>query len=33
MYLVWPTRLQADPMHQWLRQAIEDSVAPALAGS
>jgi DNA-binding transcriptional LysR family regulator len=31
MYLVWPTRLQADPMHQWLRQAIEDSVAPALA--
>jgi DNA-binding transcriptional LysR family regulator len=32
MYLVWPTRLQADPMHQWLRQAIEDSVAPALAG-
>jgi DNA-binding transcriptional LysR family regulator len=31
MYLVWPTRLQADPMHRWLRQAIEDSVAPALA--
>ena len=33
MYLVWHTRHQADPMHVWLRQAIELSVAPALAGA
>lgn len=30
MYLVWHVRLQADAMHQWLRQVITDSVAPAL---
>jgi DNA-binding transcriptional LysR family regulator len=33
MYLVWPTRLQADPLHQWLRRAIEDCVPLALAAA
>jgi DNA-binding transcriptional LysR family regulator len=33
MYLVWHARHQADPMHRWLRQAIEASVAPALAAA
>jgi len=31
MYLMWHARHQADPMHQWLRAALEASVAPALA--
>lgn len=30
MYLVWHVRHQADPMHQWLRQQIEDVVPQAL---
>jgi len=30
MYLIWHARHQADPMHQWLRQEIENAVAPAL---
>jgi len=33
MYLVWPTRLQADPLHQWLRRSIEHSVPVALAAA
>jgi DNA-binding transcriptional LysR family regulator len=33
MYLVWHARHQADPMHRWLRQLIEASVAPALAAA
>lgn len=32
MYLVWHLRHQADPMHQWLRQAVE-AAAASLAGS
>lgn len=30
MYLIWHARHHADPMHQWVRQAIEEAVAPAL---
>jgi DNA-binding transcriptional LysR family regulator len=30
MYLIWHARHQVDPMHQWLRQEIENAVAPAL---
>lgn len=33
MFLVWHARNQADPLHQWLRQTIEQSVAPALAAA
>lgn len=33
MYLVWHARHQADPMHRWLRQTIEDSVPAALAAA
>jgi DNA-binding transcriptional LysR family regulator len=33
MYLIWHARHHADPMHQWVRQAIEDAVAPALASA
>jgi len=33
MFLVWHARHQADPLHQWLRQAITESVAPALAAA
>jgi len=30
MYLIWHLRHQTDPLHQWLRHEIEESVAPAL---
>lgn len=30
MYLIWHARHHADPMHQWVRQAIEDAVAPSI---
>lgn len=30
MYLIWHLRHQADPMHQWLRQQIEEVVPQAL---
>ncbi|MDE1948473.1 MAG: LysR family transcriptional regulator, partial [Burkholderiales bacterium] len=33
MYLVWHARHHADPMHRWLRQAVEEAVAPALAAA
>ena len=33
MFLVWHLRHQADPLHQWLRQAVFDTVAPALAAA
>ena len=33
MFLVWHVRHQADPLHQWLRQAVSDTVAPALAAA
>jgi DNA-binding transcriptional LysR family regulator len=33
MYLVWSTRLQADPLHQWLRRAIQDCVPAARAAA
>jgi DNA-binding transcriptional LysR family regulator len=33
MFLVWHVRHQDDPLHRWLRQLVEDSVAPALAAA
>lgn len=33
MYLIWHARHHADPMHRWLRQAVEDAVTPALAAA
>ena len=30
MYLIWHVRHQADPMHRWLRQAVEDAVPEPL---
>ena len=33
MYLIWHARHHADPMHRWVRQAIEDAVPPALASA
>ncbi len=33
MYMLWHLRHQTDPMHQWLRSALQRIVAPALAGA
>jgi DNA-binding transcriptional LysR family regulator len=33
MYMVWHQRHQADPVHRWLRGALEAVVSPALAES
>ena len=30
MYLIWHARHQADPMHRWLRQAVDDAVPEPL---
>ena len=32
MFMIWHLRHQDDPMHRWLRQAVEAGVAPALSG-
>jgi DNA-binding transcriptional LysR family regulator len=33
MYLIWHARQQADPLHRWVRTAVEDAAAAAFIES